>query len=41
LITILDFASYVAVKRNLAKKTISKINNEKLKKVKVRVAEAS
>lgn len=41
LITILDFVSYVAVKRDLAKKTISKINNEKLKKVKVRVAEAS
>ncbi|MGY6742434.1 MAG: DEAD/DEAH box helicase [Cecembia sp.] len=41
LITIMDFASYVAVKRSLAPGLVKKLNGEKLKKSKVKVAEAN
>lgn len=41
MITVLDYASYVAVKRKYAAKTIAKVHQERLKKVKVRVAEAN
>lgn len=41
MITVLDYASYAAVKRKHATKTIAKVNQERLKKVKVRVAEAN
>lgn len=41
MITLLDFASYVAIKRPLIAKTIAKVNHEKLKKIKIRVAEAN
>lgn len=41
LITIMDFASYVAVKRSIAPSLVKKLNGEKLKKSKVKVAEAN
>ncbi|MGY6523156.1 MAG: DEAD/DEAH box helicase [Mongoliitalea sp.] len=41
MITVLDYASYVAIKRTDAAKTIQKVDQEKLKKVKIRVAEAN
>ncbi len=41
LITIMDFASYVAVKRNLASDLVKKLNGEKLKKAKVKIAVAN
>ncbi|WP_113922962.1 DEAD/DEAH box helicase [Cognataquiflexum aquatile] len=37
LITVLDFSSYVAVKRSKVAKTLDKIRNEKLKKSKVKI----
>jgi superfamily II DNA/RNA helicase len=41
LITILDFSSYVAVKRTVAKDAISRVRDKKLKKVKVKVEVAN
>lgn len=41
LITIMDFASYVAVKSNLVQKLIPKLKNERVKKVKVKIEEAN
>lgn len=41
LITILDFASYVSVKRTQVNKVLSKLKNEKLKKIKVKIEEAN
>ncbi|SFT86347.1 DbpA RNA binding domain-containing protein [Algoriphagus locisalis] len=41
LITIMDFASYVAVKSNLVQKLLPKLKNERVKKVKVKVEEAN
>ncbi len=41
LITILDFASYVSVKREKVNKALAKIKNEKLKKTKVKVEVAN
>lgn len=41
LITIMDFASYVAVKRTVAADLVRKLHGEKLKKAKVKVAEAN
>lgn len=41
LITTLDFASYVSIKRSLATKTLSKIKTEKLKNIKVKIEIAS
>lgn len=41
LITLLDFASYAAVKHTLALDLARKLNGEKLKKTKVKVAEAN
>jgi len=40
-ISILDFSSYVAVKRNLAEKVLKRVHQEKLKKIKVKVALAN
>src|SRR5690606_25279657 len=40
LITIMDFASYVAVKSNLVQKLMPKLKNERVKKVKVKIEEA-
>ncbi|AFL85782.1 DNA/RNA helicase, superfamily II [Belliella baltica DSM 15883] len=40
-ISILDFSAYVAVKRNLATKVLKKVHQEKLKKIKVKVALAN
>ena len=37
LITTLDFASYVSVKRTLVNKVLANIKNEKLKGIKVKV----
>jgi superfamily II DNA/RNA helicase len=41
LISILDFASYVSVKRALATKMLTNVKNEKLKKIKVKIEVAS
>ena len=41
LITTLDFSSYVSVKRDTVKSLLVKINNEKLKKIKVKIEVAS
>lgn len=41
LITIMDFASYVAVKSNLVQKLLPKLKNERVKKIKVKVEEAN
>ena len=41
LITIMDFASYVAVKSNLVQKLMPKLKNERVKKVKVKIEEAN
>ncbi|MCC5938684.1 MAG: DEAD/DEAH box helicase [Lunatimonas sp.] len=41
LITIMDFASYAAVKRTVAPALVRKLHGQKLKKVKVKVAEAN
>jgi superfamily II DNA/RNA helicase len=41
LITLMDFASYVAVRRGIAPDLVKKLNGEKLKKSKVKVAEAN
>jgi superfamily II DNA/RNA helicase len=41
LITTLDFSSYVSVKRESVKSLLSKINNERLKKIKVKIEVAS
>jgi superfamily II DNA/RNA helicase len=41
LITIMDFASYVAVSRNIAADLVNKLNGEKLKKAKIKIAEAN
>lgn len=41
LITIMDFASYVAVNRNAAARLVKKLNGEKIKKSKVKVAESN
>jgi superfamily II DNA/RNA helicase len=41
LITLMDFASYVAVKRSIAQSLVKKLNGEKLKKAKVKVAVAN
>lgn len=41
LITTLDFASYVSVKRSLAGKVLENLKNEKLKKIKVKIETAS
>jgi superfamily II DNA/RNA helicase len=41
LITLMDFASYVAVRRSIAPGLVRKLNGEKLKKSKVKVAEAN
>jgi hypothetical protein len=41
LITIMDFASYVAVKSNLVQKLLPKLKNERVKKTKVKVEEAN
>ncbi len=41
LITTLDFASYVSVKRTLVNKVLASIKNEKLKKIKVKIEVAS
>lgn len=40
-ISILDFSAYVAVKRNLAEKVLHRVHQEKLKKIKVKVALAN
>jgi len=40
-ITLLDFASYVSVKRGKVNKLLSKLKNEKLKKMKVKMEEAN
>lgn len=40
-ISILDFSAYVAVKRNLAEKVLRRVHQEKLKKIKVKVALAN
>ena len=41
LITIMDFASYVAVSRNIASNLVKTLNGEKLKKTKVKIALAN
>jgi superfamily II DNA/RNA helicase len=41
LITLLDFASYVSIKRPLVKDVLSKIKNEKLKGIKVKIEVAN
>lgn len=41
LITIMDYASYVAVQSNLVQKLLPKLKNERVKKVKVKVEEAN
>lgn len=41
LITIMDFSSYVAVRSTIASNLVYKLNGEKLKKAKVKVAEAN
>ncbi len=41
LITIMDFASYVAVKNDLVSSLLPKLKNERVKKVKVKVEEAN
>jgi superfamily II DNA/RNA helicase len=41
LITIMDFASYVAVKSNLVQKLLPKLKNERLKKIKPKIEEAN
>ena len=41
LITTLDHASYVSVKRSLVNKVLAKIKDEKLKKIKVKIEVAN
>jgi superfamily II DNA/RNA helicase len=41
LITVLDFSAYVSVKRGMVNKLLKNVKNEKLKKIKVKMEEAS
>jgi hypothetical protein len=41
LITILDHSSYVSINRKKVRDVLAKVKNEKLKKIKVKIEEAS